>query len=109
MLLSQARGLVDERLDDLDGEIARPVLVQITKHTAVLTRRERPFVAASGKRRARLHVRQRGRRDHIRLVGSGSHRCSALLLYVELYEGAGIQVEPHPRSSITASAIGSPL
>src|SRR5262249_6074387 len=99
----------DERLDDLDGEISRPVLVESMDHPAVLACRERSFMAAPRQRGSHLHVRERGGRDHVCLVRSAPHDGCALLVDVELYEGAGIEVEPHPRSSITAAATGLPF
>src|SRR5262249_20306629 len=47
----------------------------------------RSVVAAAPKRRARLHMGERRRRDRFRLVECGSDRRRPLLLHVEFYEG----------------------
>ncbi len=99
--IRESGGGADELAGDLQPYVSLPVRIELAHETSVLTSRQVARTSASRECRARFDVRDRRRRHDRRVADLLSDGRRSSFLDVDLYERAGIEVEPQRRSSRT--------
>jgi SAM-dependent methyltransferase len=106
--LGQLPGEPDDRVAHIDQAEGWPFVVQGCHEAPLLRARDHLFADESSERGPGLGVADAGRGDGLRARNRGADVRGPILVDVELHQGARVQVENHPRSSITTSEARRP-
>src|SRR5262245_52799730 len=104
MTFDQARAFPYDAIAHVDDGVARPVLLEVRHDLPIAPRVEPALVTSPLESGASLDIGDDRCHDQISLGDGVATARRAVLVDIDLHERAGVEVEPHRRSSMTACA-----
>ena len=109
MRLGEAGPLPNEGVRDTHDKVSRPIGIEIANNPPVVSDRDSPLMATSYEGGSGLDIGDGRRGDQSGLINCPPDKGRSLFFHIELHKGAGIKVQSHRRSSMTAWATVGPL